>query len=187
MITLQGGGFLLRVLRTFYINLIKETDVGFDGGGDFRDADEFVSTVGTGGFARTQLQRGEGHEGLVAQRGRTERFQTHRLTAAHDGVLRVDAGGMKTEGAGGDLTLQTLLQELKDKLVLIEFVGAYINDHLTTVGHYIVLGAGMNHGNIHDGGAQKVAHLAELMGVEEMKVFESFINGIDTFTTGSMA
>ena len=102
-------------------------------------------------------------------------------------MLRVDAGGMKTEGAGGDLTLQMLLQELKDKLILIEFVGAYIDNHLTTVGHYIVLGAGMNHGNIHDGGAQKVAHLAELMGMEEMKVFEGFINGIDTFTTGSVA
>ena len=57
----------MSVLRTLYINLIKETDVGFDGSGDFGNADELIGTVGTGGFARSLRKRCEVYDDDVTR------------------------------------------------------------------------------------------------------------------------
>ena len=43
----------------------------------FRDADKLVGRMAARGFARSQFEGGEGHEGLIAECGRAEGRHAH--------------------------------------------------------------------------------------------------------------
>jgi len=51
------------------VQAVEQLDVGMDGVLNLGYADELVGRVAAGGVAGAELERGEGHEGLVAERG----------------------------------------------------------------------------------------------------------------------
>ena len=54
--------------------------------------DKFIGRMGTGGLARTQFERWEMHQSLVAQRWTAEWLHAHGYTFPDKRMRRVDAG-----------------------------------------------------------------------------------------------
>ena len=93
-------------------------------------------------LARPELQRGEGHQSLVAECGRTERLHTHSEATTNQRVVMTDARRMQTERAGLQLAfLHVLFQKFEKVLVLIILVGAHVDDKVQLVGNNVVLRA----------------------------------------------
>lgn len=81
----------------------------------------------TGRLSRSELERGERHEGLVTQSGAAEGCHSHADATAHERMFGVDMRGMKSEGMGFDLAPTVLLNGLKHLFIAVKFVGSHIN------------------------------------------------------------
>ena len=165
-----------------------EADVGLDGLRNLAEQDELVGTMAARRLAGTQLQRGEGHQRLVAQRGRPEGRHAHLHTTLHQGVVGGDAGRRQAEGARRELApLHVLPQEVEEVLVFVKFVGAHVDDEAALVGDDVVLRAAVEDGHRHLGGAEQRTLLAETVVAQPHEVVQGLVDGVDTFVAGGMA
>ena len=78
------------------------------------------------------------------------------------------------------------LQESKEILVLVVFVGADINDELHPVRNDVMLRTRMDHGDRCLRLPQQWTHLAELILTQPPQVVQCLVDGIYTLVTGSM-
>lgn len=72
-------------------SLLQQFQICVDGIFYLAHEDILVGRMRTCRLARPQLERGEGHEGLVAERGRPKGRHAQRNAALHQRVLKVDA------------------------------------------------------------------------------------------------
>ena len=79
-----------------------------------------------------------------------------------------------------------LANALQHFLVGLHFIGAHIHDKGATVGHHIVLGASIDEGDGHLGGAQEGTDFRELRVANPRYVVDGMIDGIVAFLPGGM-
>lgn len=165
----------------------EQSDVGLDGLPDFADADVFVGRVGACGVAGAELEGREGHERLVAEGRRPEGLHAHVYALADEGMANVDVRGAEPEGARLHLAAGVLADDVIDLLVRVEFVGAHVYHHVTLIGYYVVLCAGIDDRHLHLRGTEEVADALEPVAAEPAKVVEDFVDGVDALVAGGMS
>ena len=79
--------------------VVEQSDVGVNGFANFHRADVFVGSMASRRVARTHLQRGEGHESLVGQRGRAKRHFAHGEESLHQRMVGADARWVEPRAA----------------------------------------------------------------------------------------
>lgn len=166
---------------------VEQTDVLGDSVLHLADKDELVGSVGTGGISRTELERSEWHERLVAQGGRPEGLHPHGDASLDEGVALGDMGGPQVEGACSHLAADMLTDKTKDSLVVVKLVSADVNHRTAGVGNHIVLGAGVHHGDIHPGRPQQRTLLLKTIVTQPHQVVEHGVNGVHTLAPGGMS
>ena len=100
--------------------------------------------MGTRRLTRAQFQRGEWHQCLVTQCGGTEGFHATIDTASDQRMILGYTRRVETEGTGLQLAVfHFLAKEFKNEFILVELVGAHIDDEMEQVGDYVVLSAAL--------------------------------------------
>ena len=165
----------------------KQLNVELDGLLYLRDFDEFVGSVAAAALTGAHLEAGTTEECLVAQGGAAVGRAAQFDGAAHEGVLRTDATGFEAHTARHDIALKMLANALQYFLVGLHFIGAHINDKGATVGHHIVLGASIDEGDGHLGGAQEGTDFRELRVANPRYVVDGMIDSIVALLSGGMS
>lgn len=166
---------------------VEQTDVLGDSVLHLADQDELVGGVGTGRLSGTELERGERHERLIAQSGRTEGLHPHGDASLDEGMTLGDMRGTQVEGSRAHLAADVLTDETEDGLVVVKLVGADVNHRPACVGNDVVLGAGIHHGDIHPCGTQQRTLLLKTIVTQPRQVVEHGVNSVYTLTSGSMS
>lgn len=154
---------------------------------DFREADKLIGGVGAGRRARTIFKGREGHQRLVAQRGRAEGRAAESHGALHQGMSQFDAGGTEAGGARFNVAAHLPSDEFKQFLVGIALIGAHVHHEATGIRHDVVLRARLNLGDTHLHRSEQVGLKGEEVGAEPVYVGQCFVDGIDAFIAGSMS
>ena len=95
--------------------------------------------------------------------------------------------GVQSEGAFLEFAfLHLLLEEAEDILVLVELIGADVDDEVQLVGHYVMLCASLYHGDAHLRASQQPALLPELIVAQPYQVVEGFIDCVHTLIASRM-
>ena len=149
--------------------------------------DELIRGMGTGRVARSDLDGGEAHERLVAERGRAERHLAQHERPPDERMLRVEPRGVEAEAPGLDLAAHLRLDQLEQPLVAVELVGPDVDRKLAAVGDDVVLRAGVDHRDGHFHPAQKVAVVRELVGAEPVDVLDRLVDGVDALVAGGVS
>ena len=76
---------------------VEKAGIGVEGMLHFANFHEFIGAVTARRLARTKLERGERHERLVAQSGRTVGRHAHVDTCSHQRMVGVDVRRVKAE------------------------------------------------------------------------------------------
>ena len=134
---------------------VEQLDVEIYGFADFAEPDIFVGGMGACGVAGPQFERREGHERLVAERGRAVGLFAHGEQLPDKGMAGVDAAGAQPCGAGLDIACDMRFYNVQYLLVGIEFVYPDVDGECASVGHLVVGGTGLDDGDAHLNGTQK--------------------------------
>ena len=144
--------------------------------------------MGARRFARSYLDRREGHERLVREGRRPEGFASGEYAPSHEGVSWRYGRRVEPQRAGGEGHVGEVLAQDFDRLGVGVAIGsAQVDDEVAAVGHHVVLRAGLYLGDGEFRPSQPLRDEGELESPQPFDSLGSFVEGVDSLFAGSVS
>ena len=182
-----NGESFVPEFHKLYRKSVEETHVGLDSGSNFLNFNVFVGRMRARRLAGADLERGEGHDGLVGGGRRSEDLQAERQATLHHRVLHIYVRAADARGAFLDLAGDGLLDEGEQLGIGVHSVRTDVHDEGAGVRHDVVLRTGLDHRHGHLDGSQIRRHLRETVVPEPVDVLQGLVDGVYALLAGGVA